>query len=103
MKGKFLYRYKSGLEVIGNFKSNTTLEWETLSGPFKGQTGIEVIETIEVSNNVFLISWLEKSGTGVSQIMDLNRFKVRVFLTFDTDKGQQSFLDEGTIEEIKSD
>jgi len=98
---KFLYRYESGLEVIGDFKSNDYLEWECIKGPAKGQTGQESIHIFEISRNIYFVSWLEKSGTSVSQIVDLNKFMVRVFVTYDSGQGRQSFVDTGTLEEIK--
>ncbi len=98
---KFLFRYASGLEVTGDYRAADEMMWEALSGPSKGRQGTEKIHALEVAPNVFFISWLEKSGTTVSQILDLNKMKVKAFVTFDSDKGRQSMLDQGTLTEVK--
>jgi molybdenum cofactor biosynthesis MoaF-like protein len=49
---------------------------------------------------VFFISWLEKSGTSVSQVLDLNKMQVTAFVTFDASNGRQSMFDKGTLTEL---
>jgi phenolic acid decarboxylase len=97
---KVLIRYKSGLEVKAHYKNATTLEWEALTGDSKGMKGTEKIHALEVAPNVFFINWLENSGVTVSQVLDLNKFVVSSFVTFDSGTGRQSMLDEGTVIEI---
>jgi len=73
---KLLFRYDSGLQVEGHYTSPTALNWRAVEGPPKGQTGAETIHAVEITPGVFFISWLEKGGTSVSQVVDLNRSKV---------------------------
>lgn len=96
---KLVYKYDSGVEVAGHFKSATELTWEALTGPAKGRTGTETIHTAEVAPNVFFVSWLESEGTSVSQVLDLNRWRVAAFVTFETGQGRRSSFDQGTIAE----
>jgi hypothetical protein len=98
---KLRFRYESGLEVEGHYRSYTEMGWRALTGPAKGSSGTETIHTAEVAANVFFISWLEKSGTSVSQVLDLNTSKVTAFVTFDTPQGRKSLFDKGTLTEIK--
>lgn len=99
---KFLFRYGSGLEVIGHYTSRTRVHWEALTGPAKGDTGDEAIHAAEVAPNVFFISWLEQSGTSVSQVLDLNRSQATAFVTFETGQGRQSVFDNGTLIELQN-
>jgi phenolic acid decarboxylase len=97
---KFIIRYESGLEVKAHYKSATELSWEALTGPSKGESGDETIYSSEVAPNIFFISWLEKKGISVSNVLDLNDSIVTAFVTFDTGGGRQSFFDKGVVAEI---
>lgn len=97
---RFLFRYASGLEVTGHYRAADQMAWEALSGPSKGSKGTEKIHAQEVAPNVFFISWLEKTGTTVSQVLDLNKMQVTAFVTFDSGNGRQSMFDKGTLREL---
>ena len=96
---KFLFQYESGLQVIGDYSSPTEVSWEALSGPAKGSKGTESANTAEIAPNIFFVSWIEKSGTTVSQVLDLDKLVVTAFVTFDTPQGRQSMFDTGTLTE----
>jgi phenolic acid decarboxylase len=99
--GKSLhFRYASGLEVTGHYATASDLTWEALTGPSKGSKGTEKVHAQEVAPKVFFISWLEKSGTSVSQVLDLNQMKVTAFVTFEGGNGRQSMFDHGTLTEV---
>jgi hypothetical protein len=85
--------------VTGHFKGVGVLEWEALTGPAKGTKGTEAIHTLEVAPNVFFVSWLENSGTTVSQVLDLGRGRVAGFVTYDAGQGRQNSFDTGTLTE----
>lgn len=95
-----LLKYQSGLEVIGHYRSDAHLEWETASGPQRGARGSESVHVAQVAPHVFFVSWLEKSGVTVSQVLDLDQSKVTAFVTFDTEQGRQSQFDRGAITEL---
>ena len=96
---KLLFHYESGLQVIGHYSSPTEVSWEALTGPAKGSTGTESVHMAEIAPSLFFVSWIEKSGTTVSQVLDLNEMVVTGFVTFDTPQGRQSIFDKGTLTE----
>jgi phenolic acid decarboxylase len=97
---EIIIRYESGLEVKAHYKSATEFTWEAMSGPSKGTSGSETIYASEVAPNVFFISWLEGSGVSVSNVLDLNNYRMTAFVTFDSGNGRQSFFDKGVVTEI---
>jgi len=97
---KILLHYDNGLEIIGDYTSPTEISWEARSGPAKGMKGKETIRAVEVASDIFFISWLEASGTSVSQILDFNNSTMVAFTTYDSDKGRQSTLGKGTFSEM---
>ena len=96
---KLLFHYESGLQVIGHYSTPTEVSWEALTGPAKGSKGIESVDMAEIAPNIFFVNWLEKPGTTVSQVLDLDRLVVTAFVTFDTPEGRQSLFDKGTLTE----
>lgn len=96
---KLRFNYESGLQVIGNYSGLTEVTWEALSGPTKGSTGKESVNMAEIAPNIFFVNWVEKSGTTVSQVLDLDSSMATVFVTFDTPNGRQSKFDKGTLTE----
>lgn len=99
--GKKLFSYESGLEVIGQYSSPIEVSWEAFTGPAKGSTGTESVQMAEVAPSLFSVNWIEKSGTTVSQVLDLNEMVVTGFVTFDTPQGRQRISDKGTLTEQK--
>lgn len=97
---RILIKYDSGLELKAHYRSATQLTWENLTGRTKGQQGTEAIHAVEVAPNVFFISWLEKSGVSVSNVVDLRNRRVSAFITFDAGQGRQAMLDKGTLTEV---
>ena len=96
---KLLFHYESGLQIIGHYSTPTEVSWEALAGPAKGSKGTESVHMAEVAPNIFFVSWVEKSGTTVSQVLDLDKLVVTGFVTFDTPQGRQSMFDKGTLTE----
>lgn len=96
---KLLFHYDSGLQVIGHYSTPTEVSWEALTGPAKGSKGTEAVHMAEVAPNVFFVNWLEKSGTTVSQVLDLTKLLATAFVTFDTPEGRQSMFDTGSLTE----
>lgn len=93
-----LLRYDSGLEVKVHYPSASELVWEALSGPAEGQKDTEKIDAVEVVPDVFFISWLEREGTTVSNVLDFRARRVFAFVTFEAEGGRQSLFDRGTME-----
>jgi len=96
---KLIFDYESGLQVIGHYSNSNEVSWEALSGPAKGSKGTESVDMAEIAPNIFFVNWIEKSGTTVSQILDLDKMIATAFVTFDTPEGRQSMFDKGTLTE----
>ncbi len=96
----FIYRYASGLEVLGRFLDGDKVAWETRSGPSAGQSGTEHASITEIRPGLFFASWVETSGVTVSQVLDLDRQRVLSFVSFDTPAGRRAASDEGVLEAL---
>ena len=96
---KLFLDYESGLQVIGDYTRPAEVWWEAITGPAKGSRGTESVNAAEIAPGIFFVNWVEKSGTTVSQVLDLNKFLVIAFVTFDTPQGRQSMFDRGTLTE----
>jgi hypothetical protein len=88
--------YESGLIVRGTYGADS-VSWEALSGPAKGRTGTERIYVQEIPPATYFVSWVEASGTTVSQVVDLNSRRVWSFVTYPTANAREAMLDRGTI------
>jgi hypothetical protein len=91
--GTFEYAYPDGLVIRVVVADEKHLDWEGIEGPAKGQRGREECDRREVAPGVHFISWLEKDGTAISQVVDLNRGTVLCNVTAG---GQRCFM-EGTV------
>ena len=43
----------------------------------------------KIDGTMFFVSWIEKDGTTVSQVIDVEKKTVEAFLTFDDAKGKR--------------
>jgi hypothetical protein len=85
--------------VIGHYSENSEVNWEALTGPATGTQGTETANIAEIAPDIFFVGWVEKSGTTVSQVLDLNKGVATCFVTFDTPNGRQSMFDKGSLTE----
>jgi phenolic acid decarboxylase len=100
LAGKSLiYRYRSGLETIGRFEAEDRLEWRGIAGAGAGRSGSEKIFVSQPREKLFFVSWVEASGTVVSQVLDLEAMRVTSFVSFEGSGGRMGMLDEGSLEE----
>ncbi len=93
---KFEYNYGDFVyEIV--FKSNSSLEWNCTQGEDKGKNGIEKYSFQKLDKNLFFISWIEKDGLGVSQVVNFKENKINTFL-----KQEKEIISlSGTIRELK--
>ena len=84
------------------YLNDSTLTWKTTDADNKVAEGTERFAYRKVEGNVFFLNWIEEDGTTVSQVIDVNKKKVYVYLSYsDTEKGRggrNADLIEGTIE-----
>ena len=99
---KLIYTYKSGLKVEGEFLPGSKVGWRALSGPAAGKSGVETASIAEVRPGLWFISWVESSGTTVSQTLDLDAMTVTNFVTFDAGGTRRGMFDTGTLEAARA-
>lgn len=88
--------YQSGLIVRGTYGADS-VSWEALSGPAQGRTGTERTYVHALSPTTYFVSWVEASGTTVSQVLDLDSRRVWAFVTYPTGATREAMMDRGTI------
>jgi phenolic acid decarboxylase len=59
---KLRFTYDSGIEIDAHYISETELRWSATAGPPAGQSGTEEIQAVEVTPEIFFISWIEASA-----------------------------------------
>lgn len=74
--GQFLFNYEGGSVYRLTVKDAKSLSWECIKGPEKGAQGIEKSERFKVADKIYFVSWVEKTGTQVSRVINLNTLKV---------------------------
>ncbi|HXH21221.1 MAG TPA: MoaF N-terminal domain-containing protein [Dehalococcoidia bacterium] len=100
LRGKRLHiRYDGGIELLAEYGGSNELAWKALAGPAAGAQGREVYEWYEAAPGVFFVAWLERTGTTVSQILDLQRGEVAAYVTFETPGGRQAVFMRGSVRE----
>jgi phenolic acid decarboxylase len=74
--GQFLYKYDGGSVYRLTVKDAKSMSWECINGSEKGANGIEKPERFKVADKIYFVSWVEKTGINVSQVIDLKQMKV---------------------------
>lgn len=66
------YEYNYGEDVYQvEFMTVDKLRWTGIAGSEKGQSAEEDYLTLQLDETTFYLAWVEDSGVGVSQIVDL--------------------------------
>ncbi|WP_109831877.1 MoaF-related domain-containing protein [Reichenbachiella versicolor] len=68
-----------------DFKSDSILHWECIKGDEKGANADENYATQRLNAHTFFISWVEESGLGVSQVINLKENVINCYLKIDKD------------------
>jgi hypothetical protein len=95
-----MFHYRSGLRISATYESASQLHWHAITGPAAGQSGREQIAMAEVRPDLFFVSWLEASGTTVSQVIDMQANTVYSYVSFNTPDGRRAMSDHGTLQRI---
>jgi phenolic acid decarboxylase len=74
--GRFLFKYDGGSVYRVVVNDAHTLAWQCIQGAEKGAYGLEKPERFKVAEQIYFVSWTEKTGTQVSQVINLNSLKV---------------------------
>lgn len=78
----FQYDYGAAVYKI-HFTSEDALHWHCLEGDEQGREDDETYHVHALNADTFFISWIEKDGTGVSQVLNLQEMTVHCFLKVD--------------------
>lgn len=88
-----------GLTANVKYLNDSTIYWKTTDEKDSVAEGTNRMVVKKIDGTKFFVSWIEKDGTTVSQIIDLEKKTVEAFLTFDDAKGKRiAQMLEGTYE-----
>lgn len=88
-----------GLTANVKYLNDSTIYWKTTDKKDSVAEGTNRMVMKKIDSTKFFVSWIEKDGTTVSQIIDLEKKTVEAFLTFDDAKGKRiAQMLEGTFE-----
>jgi phenolic acid decarboxylase len=71
-----------------------SLKWECVVGDEKGATGTEQPTRIKVAEDIYFVSWVEKTGITVTQVVNFKDKKVISTVVV----GGQRYVLEGSVE-----
>jgi phenolic acid decarboxylase len=74
--GQFLYKYDDGNIYRVTANDAKSMSWLCVEGSEKGANGIENPERFKVADKIYFVSWVEKTGIHVSQVINLKSMKV---------------------------
>lgn len=95
--GQFIYKYKGGDTYRVTVSDSKIMKWECIEGTEKGAIGIENPQRFKANDKVYFVTWVEKTGIYVSQMVDLKNMKV--FSTIID--GKERYVVEGIISREK--
>lgn len=88
-----------GLTANVKYLNDSTIYWKTTDKKDSVAEGTNRMVMKKIDGTKFFVSWIEKDGTTVSQVIDLEKKTVEAFLTFDDAKGKRIAQTlEGTFE-----
>ncbi len=88
-----------GLTANVKYLNDSTIYWKTTDEKDSVAEGTNRMVMKKIDGTKFFVSWIEKDGTTVSQIIDVEKKTVEAFLTFDDAKGKRIAQTlEGTFE-----
>lgn len=76
------YQYDNGWRYEVLYAAPTRLEYVVHDGPFRGRTAYQTCSMEEVAPRVFMVSWLEETGTVVSTVVNLNTMRLTGSIAF---------------------
>lgn len=78
-----------GLTANVKYLNDSTIYWKTTDEKDSVAERTNRMVMKKIDGTKFFVSWIEKDGTTVSQIIDLEKKTVEAFLTFDDAKGKR--------------
>ena len=78
-----------GLTANVKYLNDSTIYWKTTDEKDCVAEGTNRMVMKKIDGTKFFLNWIEKDGTTVSQVIDLEKKTVEAFLTFDDAKGKR--------------
>lgn len=75
-QGQFLYQYEGGSVYRVITDHTPIMRWTCLKGDEAGAAGEEKPERIQVTPEVYFVTWTERTGMQVTQVLDFKGMKV---------------------------
>jgi phenolic acid decarboxylase len=95
--GTFLYKYVDGATYRVTILNSESLTWECVEGSEKGAKGEERPTRFMIEGGVYFVTWVEKTGIIVTQVVNLKRNKVYSTIVV----GKEPYVLVGDIERIE--
>jgi hypothetical protein len=89
------YNYGDNVYEV-NFESESKLHWKCVKGDEIGKEADEIYFSHRLSKQSLFISWIEKDGLGVSQVLNFKNKTVNTFLKI----GKELIPLSGTLREL---
>ncbi len=74
--GQFLFKYDGGSVYRVTVNDAKSMSWQCIQGLEKGAKGVEKPDRFKVADQIYFVSWVEKTGISVSQVINLGTRKV---------------------------
>ncbi|MBF1410592.1 MAG: hypothetical protein HXN34_00970 [Prevotella histicola] len=88
-----------GLTANVKYLNDSTIYWKTTDKKDSVAEETNRMVMKKIDGTKFFVNWIEKDGTTVSQVIDVEKKTVEAFLTFDDAKGKHiAQMLEGTYE-----
>jgi len=71
------------------YLNDSTIYWKTTDKKDSVAEGTNRMVVKKIDGTKFFVNWIEKDGTTVSQVIDVEKKTVEAFLTFDDAKGKR--------------
>ena len=78
-----------GLTANVKYLNDSTIYWKTTDEKDSVAEEINRIVMKKIDGTKFFVNWIEKDGTTVSQVIDVEKKTVEAFLTFNDVKGKR--------------
>lgn len=91
--GQFLYQYEGGTVYRVSVPNDTQMHWQCIQGSESGAAGDEKPQRIAVNDNIYFVTWTERSGAQVTQVLDFSQMHVYSTVVI----GKEKFILRGTI------
>ena len=78
-----------GLTANVKYLNDSTIYWKTTDEKDSVTEEINQMVMKKIDGTMFFVNWIEKDGTTVSQVIDVEKKTVEAFLTFDDAKGKR--------------